>query len=267
MLDRFERDIKYLRVSVTDRCNLSCDYCTAGDPPKGYAKKRDILSFEEIVRVVRAGAYLGISKVRLTGGEPLLRKDVCSLVSMIAEVNGITDLSLTTNGVLLERFALRLKRAGLVRVNVSLDTLDPERYARITGRNVLERALHGVDAAVKYGLVPVKLNCVVDSSPDEPDARSVSEYAESRGLEVRYIKRMNLAKGTFGVVHGGSGGNCPSCDRLRLTCDGRIVPCLFSDLSFSVRGLGIEEALRQAIRTKPEKGNRSTSNNFLSIGG
>jgi cyclic pyranopterin phosphate synthase len=266
MLDRFEREIKYLRISVTDRCNLACDYCTGGKRIR-HVRGTDILTFEEITRIVRTGASLGISKIRLTGGEPLLRKEISKLVEMLAAVDGITDLSLSTNGILLARHALELKRAGLHRVNVSIDTLDPVRYAEITGCRKLRRVLRGIEAAEKHGLVPVKLNCVIDSSPDEYDAETVAGYALKHGYTLRYIRRMSLEKGTFGIVHGGTGGDCTVCDRLRLTCDGRIIPCLFSDLSFSVRELGAEEAFRSAILCKPLHGKTSTTNNFQVVGG
>jgi GTP 3',8-cyclase len=266
MLDRFDRNIRYLRVSVTDRCNLACDYCTEGAPAR-HAAKDDILSFEEIAETVRIGAGLGIDKVRLTGGEPLMRKDLSILVSMIARIKSITDLSLTTNGTLLREHALSLKEAGIARINVSLDTIDREEYERITGFDMLPRVIEGIEAARHAGFSPIKLNCVIDASPEDPRPAGVLSFAKENGYDVRFIKRMNLKEGVFGAVRGGEGGKCSLCDRLRLTCDGRILPCLFDDKAFSIRELGIEEAFRKAVREKPASGKKSSSHTIQSVGG
>jgi len=253
MFDRFERRIDYLRVSVTDRCNLRCVYCM----PQGgvrLLRREELLTFEEIRQVVRAAVGMGVEKVRLTGGEPLVRRDVLVLVGMIARIGGIGDFAMTTNGALLARFARGLKDAGLHRVNVSLDSLDPERYRRITRGGDVERVLAGIEAAVEAGLTPIKLNCVVERSSREPDAREVAAFARSRGLQVRFIRRMDTASGRFWPVEGGDGGHCARCNRLRLSSDGMVRPCLFSDLAFSVRELGPEEAIRRAVQAKPQQG-------------
>ncbi len=266
MKDRFGREIDYLRVSVTDRCNLACRYCA---PPGGIRllPREGILSFEEIEEVVREAVRLGVRKVRLTGGEPLVRHGIEDLVKRIAGIDGIEDLGLTTNGILLASKARALAGAGLMRVNVSLDTLDPGRYAWITRGGDLRRVLDGVDAALEAGLVPVKLNCVVERSPAEPDARSVARFAAAKGLQVRFIEKMDAARGRFSVVRGGAGGDCPRCNRLRLTADGRIRPCLFSDLDFPVRELGPREALLRAIREKPRAGGACAPGRMQRIGG
>ncbi len=266
MKDRFGRTITYLRVSVTDRCNLACRYCV---PPGGGERlpREAILSFEEIEDVVRAAVRLGIRKIRLTGGEPLVRKGIEGLVERIASIEGIGDLGMTTNGILLASKAEALARAGLMRVNVSLDSVDPVRYARITGGGELERVLEGIDAALDAGLVPVKLNCVVERSPGEPDALAVARFARTKGLEARFIVRMDAASGRFSPVLGGEGGDCPRCNRLRLTADGRIRPCLFSDLAFDVRELGPREALLRAVRAKPRAGGACRPGRMQRIGG
>jgi cyclic pyranopterin phosphate synthase len=253
MLDRFDREISYLRVSVTDRCNLRCVYCANGDDFE-HVPREDILSFEEIANILITASRLGVRKVRLTGGEPLVRKDVHELVALIAKIRGIDEISLTTNGTLLALHAGALAAAGLRRVNVSLDTLDRSRYAGITGADRLHDVLAGIEAARSCGLAPIKLNCVVEGSAVEPDARSVAEFARCNDCSVRFIKRMSLRSGAFSKVQGGWGGDCPACDRLRLTSDGRLVPCLMSDLSFSVKELGIDEAFRLAVANKPESG-------------
>lgn len=266
MYDRFNRKINYLRVSVTDRCNLRCQYCM---PAGGIAlmRHKDILNFNEIIEVVETAVNAGVDKVRITGGEPLVRKGITDLIGMLSGIHGIRDLSMTTNGTLLPRFAGELKAAGLMRVNISLDTLNKEKYHQITRVGKLEDALKGIDAALEAGLSPVKLNCVIRESLMEPDAQQVKKFAEQKGVEVRFIPMMDLHQGTFGEVIGGEGGHCATCNRLRLTPDGRIKPCLFSDLAWSVRELGAEEALRQALENKPSCGTSSQKSDFYNIGG
>ncbi len=267
MKDPFERTINYLRLSVTDRCNLRCVYCR---PEEGLdlSNTRPILSLEELFEVARVAATeLGITKVRLTGGEPLFRKGIVDLVKMVAEIPGLQDLAMTTNAVLLPRYAEGLKAAGLHRVNISLDSMDPERFLAVTRNGSLEQVLAGIDAALVAGLTPIKLNCVIDESPEEPDARSVQEFATNRGLQVRFIRRMDMARGTFWQVLGGSGGKCSACGRLRVTSTGDVLPCLFSDLSYNVRDLGVREALVRAIGNKPESGKTSKRNRFYTVGG
>ncbi len=265
MFDRFQRKITYLRVSVTDRCNLRCVYCM---PEAGVAHKRraDLLSYEEIEAVTRAAVELGVSKVRITGGEPLVRKGILSLVARLAVIPGIADFALTTNGVRLPRLASALREAGLHRVNISLDTLDPERFHAITRCGRLDETLAGIEAARAAGFHSVKLNCVIDTTPDEPDARAVADYGRQRGMEVRFIRRMNTGKGEFWPVIGGDGGRCGTCNRLRLSSDGRLYSCLFNDRSFSVRELGARGAILAAVDAKPAAGLRS-DNQFYSLGG
>lgn len=266
MLDSFNRKINYLRISVTDRCNLRCTYCVPSGKFQWLPHSR-ILTFEEITEVVQTAVALGIDKVRLTGGEPLVRKDIDWLVAMIAGIEGIRDLSMTTNGIFLEKFARPLKEAGLMRVNVSLDTTDPKRYAEITRGGDVTSVFRGIEAALEVGLQPVKLNCVVMHSRNEPDARMVAEYAAAKGLQVRYIHQMNLSDGYFTTVEGGEGGNCSLCNRLRLTAEGLIKPCLFSNLGFDIRKMGVREALLAAVERKPLSGTVNQANDFYNIGG
>ncbi len=266
MTDRFGRIINYLRISVTDRCNLRCYYCM----PEGAIRllpREQIMSFEEIVEVARAAVRIGFNKVRLTGGEPLVRRDIEVLVGMLAEIQGIQDLAMSTNGILLADCADALAAAGLRRVNISLDATDPRRYAEITGGGDVQRVFAGIKAARKAGLVPIKLNCVVTNSSAEPDAISVAQFARQNGLEVRFIHMMDLPSGKFSVVEGGSGGDCPRCNRVRLSSDGMIRPCLFSDIAFGVRKLGAVQALKQAIREKPAAGGPCMHNWMHGIGG
>lgn len=189
LIDRYGRNINYLRVSVTDRCNLRCVYCM---PPEGIQRRAHeaILRYEEIAEVVRIAAEQGISKVRLTGGEPLVRLDLAVLVRMIAETPGIEDVSLTTNGLLLERMASELKDAGLHRINVSLDTLKPERFARITRGGSFETVWRGLEAAEKAGLQPIKLNAVAMRGVNDDELQDLARLSVERGWHVRFIELM-----------------------------------------------------------------------------
>jgi cyclic pyranopterin phosphate synthase len=225
MIDSYGRTIDYLRISVTDRCNLRCAYCM---PPEGVRLFRHeaILTFEEITEVARTAAARGVTKIRLTGGEPLVRRDVVRLVGMLAGIEGVRDLAMTTNGTLLAAHAQALAAAGLRRVNISLDAIDAARYAAITRGGDVRQVMAGIDAARQAGLTPIRLNCVVAADSAEADAQDVTRFAAACGLEVRFIRRMNLSAGSFAVVEGGLGGDCPRCDRLRLSSDGRIRPCL-----------------------------------------
>ncbi|MEI6174419.1 MAG: radical SAM protein [Bacteroidota bacterium] len=266
MYDRFNRRITYLRVSITDRCNLRCTYCMPAEGVR-LMEHKDILSFEEIEEVIRTAVTMGIAKVRITGGEPLVRKGVLSLVEKIAVIPGISDFGLTTNGILLSEFARKLADAGLHRINISLDTLDPEKYKIITRGGDIQKVFEGIEAAKLAGLIPVKINCVVRNSSDEPDAQAVREYCRENGLEARYIHEMSLADGCFTIVENGHGGDCANCNRLRITANGMIRPCLFSNVGFSVRELGIREALEKAVELKPEKGSINVNGGFHNIGG
>lgn len=266
MYDRFNRHINYLRISVTDRCNFRCMYCMPEDGVK-LMDHRDILTFEEITEVVRVAVSLGVDKFRITGGEPLIRKDIVTLISMIAAVKGVKDLSMTTNGMFLEEFALPLKVAGLRRVNISLDTTNEVKFKTITRGGDLNRVLKGIEAARKAGLEPIKINCVVYNSSREEDAQEVKEFCSKNNLQVRFIHQMNLETGEFSVVEGGDGGNCQLCNRLRLTANGMVKPCLFDEEEFSVRELGARNALLGALNVKPLNGCLNTKGSFYNIGG
>jgi len=266
VLDRFERDINYLRISVTDRCNLRCTYCM---PEEGIhlLKHSDILTFDEITAFCRVAIGYGVTKVRLTGGEPLVRRGVTALVRMLSDLNGISDLSMTTNGVLLKEFADELKSAGLHRVNISLDTVDPVRFTEITRGGNINDVFAGIKASRDAGLLPVKINCVIKESKDEPEARAVSEFCLKNDLEIRYIRQMDLVRGHFSTVVGGTGGNCGACNRLRLTANGKLKPCLFNDMEFDVRKLGFEKAFLNAVDLKPSCGTVNSTGSFYNIGG
>ncbi len=266
MFDRFNRKINYLRISVTDRCNLRCVYCM---PENGVPllKHEDILNFDEIVEFTRIAVSKGIDKVRITGGEPLVRNGIVDLISMISGIKGIKDLSMTTNGVFLDKYADDLVKAGLQRVNISLDTVDPEKFEQITRVGNVQKVFDGIKAAKKAGLNPIKINCVITNNSLEPHAVAVAKYCEENDLQIRYIKEMDLEKGEFSVVQGGSGGDCAVCNRLRLTANGMIKPCLFSDIQYSVRELGAEKAIEMAVENKPRSGHVNNTGKFYNIGG
>jgi len=265
MFDRFDRPINYLRISVTDRCNLRCTYCM---PEEGIEllKHSDILSFEEIADFTRLAVTNGITKVRLTGGEPLVRKNIVELVSMLSTIEGLEDLSMTTNGVLLSDYACDLKKAGLNRINISLDTVNPEKYCDITRNGKLAEVLEGIESAMIAGLGPIKINCVLLGQPDD-ETRKLKQFCESHGLSLRFIHQMNLKTGEFSKVEGGEGGNCKKCNRIRLLANGDIKPCLFSDLAYNIRKLGHQEALNLTIGNKPLSGTYNQSGEFYNIGG
>lgn len=286
MRDGFGREITYLRVSITDRCNLRCRYCM---PEDGVCKltHRDILRYEEIAEIVAMGAELGIQKVRITGGEPLVRRGCGALCGLIAGIPGVRELALTTNGILLEDQAQELKAAGVQRVNVSLDTMDPEKYRYITGGGELRQVLRGMEAAWDAGLRPLKINTVLIGGFNDDEIPALTALTRDYPLEVRFIELMPLgpgaglgnaaylpgrtvlervpelrpvpnsggvarlyalpgAQGRVGLIRPLSCQFCGDCDRLRLTAEGNLKPCLHSGQEIPVRGLH-GEALREAI--------------------
>lgn len=266
MYDRFNRKINYLRISVTDRCNLRCEYCMPAEGVKMLDHK-DILCYEEIIAFVRIAVKKGIDKIRITGGEPLVRKGIVEFVSELAKISGIKDLSMTSNSVLLEEFAAPLKEAGLHRINISLDTVEPDRYTELTRGGDIKKVVKGIVAAKKAGLLPIKINCVVSESSNEADAIGVKAFCETMGFDIRFIHRMKLDSGKFRIVEGGTGGDCSRCNKLRLSSDGKLRPCLFNDSAINIREVGYEKGIAMALDQKPECGTVSMQNKFNEIGG
>lgn len=255
-----------MRISVTDRCNLRCTYCMPADGVDWIPHSR-ILSFEEIVDVVKAAAKLGIHKIRLTGGEPLIRKGIVDLVASLYKIEGIKEVSLTTNGILLPKYAEGLYKAGMRRLNISLDSLDAKKYHKLTRLGQLEEVLAGIDAAKKVGFSPIKINMVINPKTTNLEKESLREFCNENDLQLRMIHEMDLEEGSFSEVEGGEGGNCALCNRIRLTSQGDIVPCLFGSSGYNVRELGAETAIRTAIGLKPENGKTNQVNSFYNIGG
>ena len=191
IVDPFNRKITYLRVSVTDHCNYRCHYCRDEDH-QTHTKKSQVLTFEEIARIVRLFAELGVTKVRLTGGEPLLRKDILDLTRMLGEIPGLSDIPLSTNAHLLPAMALKLKNHGINRANISIDSLIPERFKEITRDGDLETVINGIDAAISVGMKPIKLNMVVMKGTNDDEIESMIEFAINRGLDLRFIETMPI---------------------------------------------------------------------------
>lgn len=266
MFDRFNRKINYLRISLTDRCNLACTYCMPDGDIK-HIPNKDVLTLNEVVEIVKKAAKLGIDKVRLTGGEPLLRNDIVEMCKKLKSIEGINELSLTTNGIFLNKYAKQLKNAGLDRVNISLDTLNPDKYKQITKHGNLQDVLKGIEAATEADLKPVKINFVRLKGINDEDEHSVKEFCKSKGLKIRFIQQMDLTKGVFAPVEGATGGICSQCNRLRITSDKKIKPCLHSDISVEIKNKNIEKGFAKALYLKPEKGTSCKSHEFYNIGG
>lgn len=224
LTDLFSRTISYLRLSLTDRCNLRCLYCVTEDERNGCLTRLDhgdLLSYEELLRVVAIAVGMGISKVRLTGGEPLVRRDVMGFIRRLTVIPGLDDVRLTTNGVLLEHFARELFQAGLRKLNVSLDTLRPERFARITGSDQLARVWRGIEAACGLGFNPVKLNMVVMRGINDDELPDFARLAMQEGLVVRFIEFMPIGESSLWTRD-----NYMGADEIkeRLAPLGRLVP-------------------------------------------
>ncbi len=266
MLDPFNRPITYLRISLTDRCNFRCIYCM---PEKNvsFLPESQILTLKEWVEVVKFAASIGIYKIRFTGGEPLMYKNIVEIVEKISGIKGIKEICLTTNGSLLSKYAWKLKKAGLTRVNVSLDTIDTLKFNEITRNGNLTIVMEGIYAAIEAGLVPIKINFVKIDGVNNDDEEKVRNFCKKNNLEMRVIRQMNLQIGEFYPVNGGYGGICSLCNRLRITAEGTLLPCLFSNIGFNVRTYGVENAFLRAIGEKPEKGIMNKKGYFYNIGG
>ncbi len=268
MYDSFDRKIDYLRISLTDLCNLRCTYCmpAEGVPlrPRG-----DFLSYEEIAAVVREAAALGLTKIRLTGGEPLIKKDLDVLIKSIKAVPGVEEVALTTNGTLLAPLARALKAAGLDRLNISLDTLDPEKYRRITRGGDIGYARRGIAAAGRAGFERTKINMVLIPGLNEDEVEAMAAFCLERGLALQRIRHYSLRdRGDDRESDEAERpGACARCNRIRLTADGKLKPCLFSDAEIPVDLENISAGLMKAVREKPARGKSCTVRGVWQIGG
>jgi cyclic pyranopterin phosphate synthase len=268
LLDPFNRRITSLRVSVTDKCNYRCTYCM---PASGIALKphHEILRLEQVAEVIRVAATLGISKIKLTGGEPLVRRNIESLVAMIAAIPGITDFGMTTNGSLLTPdMAQRLKNAGLMRLNISLDTLDPARFAAITRGGDVRDVLRGIEAALGAGFAPIKVNMVVFEDTSDADREVMRTFCAARSLRLQTIAHFSLdRRESHDVGTTDKPPPCAGCNRLRLTADGYLKPCQFSDQEIRVDFSDIARSIRAAVDAKPSHGSSCANRNMNQIGG
>lgn len=267
MLDHYNRKIDYLRISITDRCNLRCTYCMPEDgiPMKSH---RDIISYENIIELVKTAIELDFKKVRLTGGEPLVRKGIVNLVKELTAIEGLEELCMTTNGVLLREFAKPLKEAGLSRINISLDTIDPEKYRNLTKRGELQDVIDGIDAANSAGFKNTKINMVVQKGFNADDILTMKEFCDSKGLKLQRINHYSLQDhNSTSNYEAERPLPCHLCNRLRVTADGKIKPCLFSDTEIPIDFSDIKGTLLQAVGGKPEAGTSCTSKGNWQIGG
>lgn len=284
-----------MRISVTELCNLRCRYCM---PVEGICKKehKEMLSEDELVQAVEAAVSLGITKLRITGGEPLVKRNILSICRRIAAVNGIREVCMTTNGILLPALAVPLREAGVTRLNISLDTLDRKKYAYITRGGALDDAWAGIEAALSAGYQKVKLNAVLIGGFNDEEIAALAELTKQYPLDVRFIEMMPMynsgdfdetaflpcekvlevlpelaavepdggvaqlyqlpgAMGRVGLIRPVNAHFCGSCNRIRLTADGKIKPCLHSAEEYNIKGLdftGMRSVMEQAIQRKPE---------------
>ena len=313
-VDHHNRKITYLRVSVTDRCNLRCMYCVPVKDLK-LLNHGDILSYEEILKVLQAAAEIGIEKVRFTGGEPLVRRNVVHLVECVCQVPGLKDVSITTNGVHLKQRAQEIFDAGVHRINVSLDTLNPKKYAKIAGRDHFHHVWEGVQEAEAVGFSPIKVNVVAIRGINDDELFAFAQLSVQKPYHIRFIEYMPIghdsrwrpgkyipadevksqletfgplrkvprskldgpaeryrfesAKGEIGFISGLSHHFCPACNRLRLTPDGKLRPCLFADDEVDVKtplrdGCSQEDLktlFQEAIARKPRQHHAKTQGN------
>lgn len=327
MIDSNNRKINYLRLSITDRCNLRCVYCM---PEEGidFLPHENILTYEEILRIVRLSVQKGIRKVRLTGGEPLVRKGFTGFLKRLREVKGLEEITLTTNGVLLKQYAAEIKECGINRLNISLDSLKPEKFKRITGRDFFEQVWEGIQEAEKLGFKPIKINIVAIRGVNDDEIEDFGRLTLEKPYHIRFIelmpigvnnnwssekftpileiynrlqnvgpivpvkRRNNLdgpaqryriegAKGEIGLIGALSNHFCAVCNRLRLTADGHLRGCLFSENEIDVmpelregkRDEAILALIEKAIKEKPARHNlnrhdhRSCTRHMSSIGG
>ena len=318
LIDRFGRKIEYLRISVTDRCNFRCVYCQSRKPVK-FLPHSELLTYEEIEEIVKTAAELGVKRVRITGGEPLGRKNIEFLIEKIAKISGIEDLSLTTNGYFLYEKAETLKKVGLKRLNISLDTLSPEKFRKITGGFDFQRIWQGILKAFELGFEPLKLNVVVIRGLNDDEILDLAKLTLKYPWEIRFIEFMPLgdgelwgedkvvsvreiqsilesyapfeevssfgggparvfkwkdAKGKIGLISPLSEHFCGRCNRFRITADGRLRTCLFSDQEINLKDYlrgrkgDLKEAFYLALSLKPERREiKKTMRKMRAIGG
>ncbi len=266
MRDLYGRRIDYIRVSVTEKCNLRCTYCM---PDDGVPRLRhdSVLRIEQFLAVIEAAADVGVTKVRLTGGEPLVRRGIIDLVRGTAALPGIKKVAMTTNGILLPGIVATLRRAGLTHLNISIDTFDPERYSRLTRGGKLEDAIAGAMSARDIGFAKVKINSVVLNDTDEDDQRRIRRFCEANGFVHQRIAEFSLSEEKRDALGLERPLPCQECNRIRLLSTGYLKPCLHSNVEIPVDWSDIGASLREAILAKPERGTVCTNRTMAEIGG
>lgn len=296
MVDRFGRQITYMRLAITELCNLRCRYCM---PEDGVCKKRhdEMLTEEEMIQAVRVGVELGVTKLRITGGEPLIKKNLLSICERAVRVPGIQEVNITTNGTMLPKLAKPLKGVGIKRINISLDTLDYDKYAYITRIGSFNQALLGLEAALEAGFEKIKINTVLIGGFNDDEIPAMAELTRRYPVDVRFIELMPMydsgdfdkdafvpcttvlerlpelvpeeqdggvarlyrlpgAKGNIGLISPVSANFCGECNRIRLTADGKLKPCLHYGVEYPIKGLsyeGVVEQFKNAIMGKPSR--------------
>lgn len=304
MIDNYGRVIDYMRISVTELCNLRCRYCM---PEDGIVKRAhdEMMTAEETIDAVKAAVSLGIKKIRITGGEPLVKRGIVKLCDAISAIEGVEELCITTNGTLLPKFGKELREAGVSRVNISLDTLDPDKYREITRVGELSEALTGIDAAFEAGFDNIKINNVLMGGFNDDEIEDFVKLTVDRPIEVRFIELMPIgggmdfdrsgfiscqqvlskvpeleplehsegvavlyrlpgAKGRVGLIRPISCEFCGECNKIRLTSDGMLKPCLHSDAELCIKGLQLDEmkeVMRNAVLQKPEMRDKLDADN------
>lgn len=304
MIDNYGRVIDYMRISVTELCNLRCRYCM---PEDGIVKRAhdEMMTAEETIDAVKAAVSLGIKKIRITGGEPLVKRGIVKLCDAISAIEGVEELCITTNGTLLPKFGKELREAGVSRVNISLDTLDPDKYREITRVGELSEALTGIDAAFEAGFDNIKINNVLMGGFNDDEIEDFVKLTVDRPIEVRFIELMPIgggmdfdrsgfiscqqvlskvpeleplehsegvavlyrlpgAKGRVGLIRPISCEFCGDCNKIRLTSDGMLKPCLHSDAELCIKGLQLDEmkeVMRNAVLQKPEMRDKLDADN------
>ena len=294
MIDKLGRDINYLRISLTDKCNLRCRYCM---PEEGVCRRshHEMMNEEEIITAVEVAVSLGIHKIRLTGGEPLVKRNILSICRRVAAVEGVREVCLTSNGILLPELAKPLKEAGVKRLNLSLDTLDPRKYAYITRVGELEQFRKGLEAALEAGFDKIKINAVLIGGFNDDEVEALANLTMEYPVDMRFIELMPIqnhdefgesayvpysrvleklpdaipvekdggvaklyrlpgAKGNIGLISPINAHFCSECNRIRLTADGKLKPCLHSGEEYSIKGLdreAMKAVFEQAIWNKP----------------
>ncbi len=265
MLDKFNREINYLRISVTDKCNLRCLYCM---PEEGVPirKHEEFLTFEQIEKIVQEAAKLGIKKIRLTGGEPLVKNGIEKLVEKISNIKGIEIVSMTTNGILLPQKATLLKKAGLKNVNISCDKLEEKKYKKLTRGGDIQNVLIGIDAAIAVGF-QIKLNMVVLEDTENEEIRKMQKFCDKKGIKLQLINHYSLVSEKQEHYAFDRPPNCAKCNRIRLLADGSLKPCLHSNDEIKIDYNDIRGSLMKTILSKPKSGNVCSNRNMTEIGG